>query len=198
MCAAHSSLDDYVIPAHLHPASASEPASFLVTSAATKPGGVDGDGLSRHPAAGASRELAHPTYRRDIDGLRALAVLSVLGYYAFPTLVRGGYIGVDVFFVISGYLICGIVFAGTAAGKFSFIEFYGRRVNRIFPALALVLVSCLLVGCVYLLPDEYGQLRRHVNSGALFVANYTLNHEAGYWDTASESETALASLEFGR
>jgi peptidoglycan/LPS O-acetylase OafA/YrhL len=152
---------------------------------------VDGDGLSRHPAAGAGQALAHPTYRPDIDGLRALAVLSVLGYHAFPTLVRGGYIGVDVFFVISGYLICGIVFAGAAAGKFSFTDFYVRRVNRIFPALALVLASCLLVGWVYLLPDEYGQLRRHANSGALFVANYTLNHEAGYWDTVSELKPLL-------
>ena len=72
----------------------------------------------------------HPKYRSDIDGLRAIAVLSVLGFHAFPEWVRGGFIGVDIFFVISGYLISTILFQNLQANHFSFIDFYQRRIRR--------------------------------------------------------------------
>jgi len=82
--------------------------------------------------------LSHPKYRPDIDGLRAIAVLPVVAYHAFPSWVRGGFVGVDVFFVISGYLISTIIFENLDKGTFSFAEFYARSIKRIFPALLLV------------------------------------------------------------
>ena len=79
-------------------------------------------------------------YRTDIDGLRAIAVLLVVGFHAFPEYIRSGFIGVDVFFVISGYLITTIINKEISAGKFRVSDFYARRVRRILPA--LILVSC--------------------------------------------------------
>ena len=76
--------------------------------------------------------------RRDIDGLRAVAILAVLGYHANPSWAPGGFVGVDIFFVISGYLISGIIFTGLQHGTFSFARFYARRIKRIFPALLVV------------------------------------------------------------
>ena len=75
------------------------------------------------------------TYRSDIDGLRGVAVLSVIGFHAFPNYVPGGFVGVDIFFVISGFLISGVIFDGQEKGNFSFADFYARRIRRIFPAL---------------------------------------------------------------
>ena len=85
----------------------------------------------------------HPGYRRDIDGLRAVAILSVMAFHAFPTAVPGGFVGVDIFFVISGYLISGIILDDLRKGSFTFSGFYVRRIRRIFPALALVLSFAL-------------------------------------------------------
>ena len=87
-------------------------------------------------------------YRPDIDGLRAFAVLAVVLYHAFPKVVRGGYVGVDVFFVISGFLISSILFTEMGEGRFSFTTFYGRRIRRIFPALAVCLAAVLAYGFV--------------------------------------------------
>ena len=84
--------------------------------------------------------MSKETYRPDIDGLRAVAVLAVVIYHAFPKALPGGFVGVDIFFVISGYLISGILFKSLSNGTFSFAEFYSRRIRRIFPALMLVLV----------------------------------------------------------
>ena len=85
------------------------------------------------------QHLTHPKYRSDIDGLRAIAVLSVVGFHAFPNWIKGGFIGVDIFFVISGYLISTIIFGNLESRRFSYAEFYARRIKRIFPALILVL-----------------------------------------------------------
>ena len=87
-------------------------------------------------------------YRPDIDGLRAFAVLSVVLYHAFPQMVRGGFVGVDIFFVISGFLISKILFAEMTERRFSFTIFYGRRIRRIFPALAVCLAAVLAYGFV--------------------------------------------------
>ena len=113
--------------------------------------------------------LLHPKYRRDIDGLRAVAVLAVVAFHAFPNWVKGGFIGVDVFFVISGYLISTIIFESLDKGTFSFSEFYARRIKRIFPALIIVLVACFVFGWFALLADEYKQLGKHIAGGAGFV-----------------------------
>ena len=87
------------------------------------------------------------SYRPDVDGLRAVAVLAVLAFHAFPSLAPGGFTGVDVFFVISGYLISGIILDDIERRRFSVAYFYWRRIRRIFPALVLVLAACLAIGC---------------------------------------------------
>ena len=90
--------------------------------------------------------MSHPPhpdhYRPDIDGLRAIAVSAVVIHHAFPEWFPGGFIGVDIFFVISGYLISSIILDNLARNRFSFADFYARRVKRIFPALFLVLACC--------------------------------------------------------
>lgn len=133
----------------------------------------------------------HPTYRPDIDGLRAIAVLLVVAYHAFPAVLRGGFVGVDVFFIISGFLISGTIFQDLAAGTFSFANFYGRRVRRIFPALFIVLTATLLLGWLFLFPSEFSKLGAHVLAGAGFVSNLLLWHEAGYFDPASKAKPLL-------
>lgn len=130
-------------------------------------------------------------YRPDIDGLRAVAVLSVLGFHFFPEWFPGGYIGVDVFFVISGYLITSILIKEHDAGSWSIASFYARRILRIFPALILVLLFCLLLGWHVLLADEYKQLGKHIAAGAGFFSNIALWQEAGYFDRSSELKPLL-------
>ncbi len=135
--------------------------------------------------------LSHPKYRSDIDGLRAVAVLAVVAFHAFPSWVRGGFIGVDIFFVISGYLISTIIFENLDRGTFSFTEFYARRIKRIFPALLLVLIACLTFGWFALLADEYRQLGKHIAAGASFISNFILWSEAGYFDNTAETKILL-------
>ncbi len=135
--------------------------------------------------------LAHPKYRRDIDGLRAIAVLSVVGYHAFPHWITGGFVGVDIFFVISGYLISTIIFGSLEGEGFRYREFYERRVRRIFPALVVVMAGTLAFGWYVLLSDEFRQLGKHVVASAGFASNLVLWSEAGYFDTAAESKPLL-------
>ena len=132
-----------------------------------------------------------PGYRRDIDGLRALAVLVVIGFHAVPTAVPGGYVGVDVFFVISGYLITGIVERSLASAAFSFAGFYARRIRRIFPALILVLAASLVAGWFLLLPVRYASLGKHVVGSAGFAANFVTWSEAGYFDARAIEKPLL-------
>lgn len=136
-------------------------------------------------------KLSHPKYRPDIDGLRAIAVLSVVGFHAFPAWIPGGFIGVDIFFVISGYLISTIILENLEQNHFSYLQFYSRRIRRIFPALLTVLSSCLAFGWYVLLSDEFAQLGRHVIGGVGFVSNLMLWHESGYFDSASENKPLL-------
>src|ERR1700743_1460009 len=110
-------------------------------------------------------------YRADIDGLRCIAVLLVIGYHAFPKAVPGGYIGVDVFFVISGYLITQTLLTDVDRKQFSVFEFYQRRIRRIFPALIIVLLAVLLYGVVALYPVDFERLGRHIVASATFVPN---------------------------
>lgn len=133
----------------------------------------------------------HPAYRPDIDGLRAVAVLAVVGFHAFPTWMKGGFVGVDIFFVISGFLISTIILENLDRGTFSFSEFYARRVKRIFPALFVVMLATFVFGWFALLADEYKQLGRHIAGGAGFFSNFVLAREAGYFDTAAETKPLL-------
>ena len=125
-------------------------------------------------------------YRPDIDGLRAVAVLGVIIYHAFPTALPGGFRGVDIFFVISGYLISGILYKGVQArggeGGFSFREFYARRVRRLFPSLITLLILAVIFGKIILLNDEFEQLGKHVAAGMLFIQNMAFWSESGYFD----------------
>ncbi len=150
-----------------------------------KPGG----GTVSNPAVKKST-LA---WRPDIDGLRALAVFAVFVFHAFPTVpyFKGGFVGVDFFFVISGFLISSIIYTQLAKGTFSFWDFYSRRIRRIYPVLLTVLAGCLGFGWFYLLADEYMQLGKHVAGGAGFVSNFVLFLEKGYFDNASATKPLL-------
>jgi len=135
--------------------------------------------------------LMQPKYRPDIDGLRGVAVTSVVAYHASPVLARGGFIGVDIFFVISGYLISTIILENLRRDRFSFFDFYARRIRRIFPALIVVLACCLIGGWFSLLATEYRQLGKHVAAGAGFVSNFALWNESGYFDSAAVTKPLL-------
>jgi peptidoglycan/LPS O-acetylase OafA/YrhL len=130
-------------------------------------------------------------YRPDIDGLRAVAVLSVVIFHAWPTVLPSGFIGVDIFFVISGFLISGIIFKGVEKNNFSFLDFYLRRIKRILPALILIIISSVCLGWFVLLADEYQMLGKHIASAALFISNFTSLNESGYFDTAAELKPLL-------
>ncbi len=135
--------------------------------------------------------LSRPNYRPDIDGLRAVAVLSILSFHAFPSWMKGGFIGVDVFFVISGFLISTIIFEALDRGTFSFTAFYARRIRRIFPALILVLVVSYALGWFLLLVDEYKQLGKHIAAGTGFISNFVMWRETGYFDNSAETKPLL-------
>lgn len=134
----------------------------------------------------------HPTtYRPDIDGLRAIAVLGVVIFHAGSKKLTGGFVGVDVFFVISGYLISGIILRGLESGTFSLTDFYRRRIKRIFPALVLVLTCTWIFGWFALLNGEFQSLGKHIAASSLFLSNFLLWGETGYFDTAAEMKPLL-------
>jgi peptidoglycan/LPS O-acetylase OafA/YrhL len=135
--------------------------------------------------------MAHISYRPDIDGLRAIAVLSVVVYHAFPSVLPGGFIGVDVFFVISGYLITSILLGEASAQGIQIMGFYAKRVLHIFPALIFVLISCFVFRWYALLDSEYKLLGKHILGGALFASNLTLGFEVNCFDNATLTKLLL-------
>ena len=130
-------------------------------------------------------------WRTDITGLRALAVLPVLLFHAFPDYLPGGFFGVDIFFVISGYLISGIIFRGLLSNTFSYADFYAKRIRRILPNLMLVLAFCFIMGWFWMSAREYATLGQHIYASAGFYQNFRLMGEAGYFDAASETKPLL-------
>lgn len=126
------------------------------------------------------------TYRPEIDGLRALAVLAVIFYHINPILMPGGYIGVDIFFVISGYLITSIIHGELISGKFTFINFYERRARRLLPALFVVLFLSTGLGYILLTPGEFQDYGQSLVSVNLFLSNIFFFLKSGYFDVASE------------
>ncbi|TXH36066.1 MAG: acyltransferase [Rhodospirillaceae bacterium] len=130
------------------------------------------------------------SYRADIDGLRAIAVLSVVFFHAGFRL-SGGFIGVDIFFVISGYLITGLIAREISQRRFSLADFYERRVRRIFPAFFAVLAACAVTATFLFMPREFILFGRSVMAAALFYSNIQFWHEAGYFDIAAQFKPLL-------
>ncbi len=131
------------------------------------------------------------TYRPDIDGLRAIAVVVVVLFHAHLGPFAGGFVGVDVFFVISGYLIVGIILDDIEAGRFSIAAFYERRLRRLFPALFAVLIACTVCGYLLFLPDEYRKFGQSIVATSAFVSNFLFWYQAGYFDTPAELKPLL-------
>lgn len=132
-------------------------------------------------------------YQPHIDGLRALAVMAVVFYHYSPKHFSGGFIGVDIFFVISGYLITGILVKNVKdhSYKDTLLDFYGRRIRRIFPAVALVVLFCLIIGWLAFFPSEYRELSKHIIAASVFVENILLWIESGYFDAGGMTKPFL-------
>jgi peptidoglycan/LPS O-acetylase OafA/YrhL len=130
------------------------------------------------------KRLKH--YRNDIDGLRAVAVLVVVFFHAKLPGFSGGFVGVDVFFVISGYLITGLIAEDYQAGRFTFAAFYFRRIRRIVPALLCVYVGSTLLAAVLMLPSDMAEFARSLTASAAFVSNHFFYGLAGYFGGQSE------------
>lgn len=130
-------------------------------------------------------------FRKDINGLRAFAVIAVVLFHFNSSWMPGGFAGVDVFFVISGFLMTGIIFRGIESDNFSILDFYIARANRIIPALALLCFVLMVFGWFYLAPTEYRMLGKHVASSVSFLSNFIYWSEADYFDTASHGKWLL-------
>lgn len=125
-------------------------------------------------------------YRSEIDGLRALAIIPVILFHAGFKAFSGGFVGVDVFFVISGYLITTIIITEMQAGTFSIVNFYERRARRILPALFLVMFACLPFAWMWLFPTDMKDFTGSLAAVAVCLSNFLFYHRSGYFDTASE------------
>jgi peptidoglycan/LPS O-acetylase OafA/YrhL len=126
-------------------------------------------------------------YRADIDGLRAVAVLSVLAYHLKIGWFRGGFVGVDIFFVISGYLISAIILKDIAAGKFSIATFYERRIRRIFPALIVTLLGTSFLAYLYFLPAELMSFAKSLLAALFSLSNFYFWRHSGYFSAPVET-----------
>ncbi len=135
--------------------------------------------------------MSAASYRPDVDGLRAVAIVGVLLFHAWPGLCPGGFVVVDVFFVISGFLITNIITTQLNANQLSFGAFYANRVKRIFPAMVVVLLACVAIGWVALEPRDYAQLGKHTVASAVFGENFMLWTESGYFDRAAQHKPLL-------
>ena len=141
------------------------------------------------------RQETHSYWRSDITGLRALAVLPVLIFHAWPALLPGGFVGVDVFFVISGYLISGILFRQLQrTGRIEFTDFYAKRIRRIIPNLLCVLFFTIVVGWFFLTPSEYHDLGKQIYSSAFFYQNFRLLKDLGDYFATDASLQPLLHL----
>jgi len=130
-------------------------------------------------------------YRPEIDGLRAIAVLPVILFHAKFSAFAGGFVGVDIFFVISGYLITSLLLEDLSQGQFSIITFYERRARRILPAMTVMIVACIPFAWVWMLPDQFEGFFRSIIATNLFVSNFYFWSESGYFATASETKPLL-------
>lgn len=162
-----------------------EPAAAIETS-----GTLD---RTFRPEEISARNRVGSTYRPDIDGLRAFAVIPVVLFHfkIFPDYVGGGFVGVDIFFVISGYLITGIIFAGINDGSYSLTRFYDRRIRRIFPALISLYLLCIVFAFFLNFPSEAGTLSLSIIASTFFVSNIFFYERSGYFERDSETNPLL-------
>lgn len=136
-------------------------------------------------------------WRSDIDGLRAVAVLAVIVFHAKVGVLPGGFVGVDVFFVISGFLIASIILNEEEKKEFSLARFYERRIRRIFPALFLVIAASAVAGAVVLAPADYVAFGRSIIAAMAFFSNFHFSHQAGYFAPAAETQPLLHTWSLG-
>ncbi|MCL4724429.1 MAG: acyltransferase, partial [Rhodocyclaceae bacterium] len=132
-----------------------------------------------------------PDFRKDINGLRAIAVMAVMLFHFRVTGFSGGFVGVDVFFVISGYLMTRLILGPLSLGRFSVLDFYLARARRIFPALAALCSLLLAYGWFSLSPMDYQQLAKHAGASLLFISNHTYWKESGYFDADAHEKWLL-------
>lgn len=136
-------------------------------------------------------------YRPQIDGLRAIAVVSVILFHAGFPLIKGGFLGVDIFFVISGFLITSIVMRELDNGRFSFLNFYERRIKRILPALYLVMMVSFIIAWFVLLPDQMKGFSRSLIAASLMVSNIFFFRQTGYFDRDTELKPLIHTWSLG-
>jgi peptidoglycan/LPS O-acetylase OafA/YrhL len=130
-------------------------------------------------------------YRREIDGLRAIAVIPVIFFHANFEAFSGGFVGVDIFFVISGYLITSIILSEKEKGTFSLINFYERRARRILPALFLVMLASFILAWFWLVPSDMKDFSKSIVAVSTFTSNILFWRETGYWGTANDYKPLL-------
>ena len=130
-------------------------------------------------------------FRRDVDGLRAVAVVPVVLFHAGLDVLPGGYVGVDIFFVVSGFLITSLIAAQLRENPFSLAKFYERRIRRIFPALFAVLLFTTAFCALFFLPNEFKEFGDSVVGTVLFVSNVVFMLEVDYFDTPAKMKPLL-------
>lgn len=135
--------------------------------------------------------IYQPSYRLDIDGLRGFQIFALMAFHYFPTVITGGYIGVSIFFVISGYLITSILLKSLNSNSFNLLEFMMRRCQRIFPALIVILIAALSIGWLYLLSGEFKDLGRLITASSIFSANFFAWNEVNYFSSSAELNPLL-------
>lgn len=130
-------------------------------------------------------------YRNDIDGLRAIAVIGVILYHFGATGISGGFVGVDVFFVLSGYLIGNIIFTQLEKKEFSLSNFYFRRVRRLFPVYVFVMLVTFFIAYGVMLPGDFREFGQSIFTSSIYLSNVLFYLEAGYFDSASNLKPLL-------
>lgn len=130
-------------------------------------------------------------YQPDVDGLRTVAVMLVLLFHVGFSSISGGFVGVDIFFVISGYLITGILISGIEKGTYKYSTFIASRISRLYPTLLFILAMCLLLGFLIFTPNDYKELGISSLFSALSISNFHFMLGAGYFDTSSEVNPLL-------
>jgi peptidoglycan/LPS O-acetylase OafA/YrhL len=136
-------------------------------------------------------------YRPEIDGLRALAVIPVILFHAGFGVFRGGFVGVDVFFVISGYLITTLILNAKKTGQFTIAGFYERRARRILPALFFVMLACLIPAWLWMLPDQMKGFSQSLIAVSAFVSNIFFRNTGGYFDSLAAEKPLLHTWSLG-